>query len=139
MHDLGRSMAPSPRAFLTLGFVLILSLAGCVGKADLKSGTDVPPAQVDKSFAMTAKNCEQSGWIAMYPMMGPSKLAKVWEQVDNRAEFGNPIHDSVGTPSPLLFPQNGNIHMGFHCAEATVNGVTVQNFDFGAILQEIKA
>jgi hypothetical protein len=128
------------RATLLLASTAILALlgAGCVGnKVGDDAGTIAPAAQ--KTFHMDATGCEQSGWIAMYPMPSPTKLAGVWEQTDIRAEYGNPIHDSVGSPSPLVEPQNGNIHMGFHCATATVNGDTKKDFMFGAILQMIKA
>jgi hypothetical protein len=114
-------------------------VAGCLtdpapGGLDGSAAID---ATAPKTFQMAGSDCEEAGWIAHYA--GTQKFAGVWESDDIRAEYGNPIHDSMGLPTPLLSPLYGNHHIGFNCKTAVVDGVTQENYQWGFVGEQIKA
>lgn len=118
------------------------ALAGCLEDelpVDVDNLVDATGA-VPQTFAMTADDCFEAGFIAIYPMPAQSYLGGVWAQDDVREEVGGtPTHDGVGSPSPLLVPQNGNTHYGFRCESATVNGITQSPYTFGWVGQQVLA
>lgn len=120
---------------LVLRLAVVATLtAGCL-QGPAPSLEASAPAPIT-SFRMEGRDCEEAGWIAMYS--GERTFAGVWQSDDIRPEYGYPIHDSVGSPSPLLLPQNANQHIGFTCDVAVVNGEERTDYKFGFVGQQIK-
>lgn len=126
------------RVLLPALLVVSSVLAGCLSD-QLSEVDDVigEPGPLPNIFQLSGTQCEEAGFVAMYPMATPTKLAGVWEQADIREEMGNPTHDGLGTPSPLVTPQNGNHHIGITCKAATVNGETQEDYVFGYVGQMV--
>src|SRR5688572_19991347 len=106
---------------------LASGMAGCLDtpapKVDVMEGDGhghMHKRQVGGTFLMEGADCEEAGWIAHYS--GSPTFAGVWKAADIREEYGNPVQDSLGAPTPLLNPLYGNHHIGFNCKTAVVNG-----------------
>jgi hypothetical protein len=120
----------------TLSIFVASGIAGCLdGPLDVV--VDDPANLMPQTFRMEGTDCEEAGWIAHYA--GSVKFAGVWESDDIREEYGNPIHDSMGLPTPLISPLYGNHHIGFNCKSAVVDGVEMPNYQWGFVGEQVKA
>ncbi len=133
---LGRNAVAILTVFLAFG------VAGCLDastpKAALMEGDGHDHMrQVGGTFHMEGADCEEAGWIAHYS--GSPTFAGVWKAADIREEYGNPIQDSIGAPTPLLNPLYGNHHIGFNCKTAVVNGEAIENYKWGFVGEQIEA
>ena len=131
-------MLPS-RLVGPIALCFVVTSAGCLTDPLPTDVSDVANEATDaaKLFSMAGSDCEEAGWIAHYS--GTATFAGVWQSDDIREEYNNPLQDSMYTPRPLLSPLYGNHHIGFTCKTAVVDGVEMEDYQWGFVGEQIKA
>lgn len=119
--------------------ILGLALSGCLD-------AELPPIDPESlphahggmmaSFEMSASNCEEGGFVAVYPMSEGANHVETWYLADIREEVGQPIRNGFG--APLNGPADGNWHQGYRCRSAVVNGQEEKDYIFGYVANMIK-
>lgn len=126
----------------TAATFLALFFAGCLDEAPPTEVVDpelLPHAHDDMpgtSFAMSAKNCEEGGFVAVYPMSEGASHYDTWYLADIREEVGNPMRSGLGTP--LTGPADGNWHQGYRCESAVVGDHVEKDYIFGYVANMIE-
>lgn len=117
----------------------LVGLAGCVEPPPAAPAAEAMQAHgiPEEMFSLVGHECEEGGFVALYPLGPGDRRAGVWELADIRDEVGKPVRDGLG--QPLLGPAMGNWHQGYRCARVESDAGAAQQYIFGWIGNMVKA